>query len=321
MKFSKLLSAVLLTTFIFAGCGEESAQNPQPAVEKKVDQEHFAVITDSANRTITFDKKPERIVVTSASFIEPLHAVGGEIVGRPDSRTIMPAYAKDLPSVGQVYDIDLEKVIECEPDLVIINKGMNEKLIDPLADNKIQTLVLDMKSYDDVKNEIETFAKITGDEVSGKILIDDMDKEIQSVVEKVPKENKRVAILHSTAQGLSVQLEGSIAGNIVKMFGWTNVADGMTPLENNPDAAPYSMETLAEQNPEIIFITSMGKIDEIKQDMQEEFEDNQAWQSIPAVANNQIYYLPQDLFLLSPGIHYPEAVKTMAGLIYPNEFK
>ena len=131
----------------------------------------------------------------------------------------------------------------------------------------------------------------------------------------MPKDKRRVAILHSTAQGLSVQLDGSIAGNIVKMFGWENVAAGMTPMENNPDAAPYSMETLAEQNPEIIFITSMGKIDDIKANMQKNIETNPAWQAIGAIQKNQIYYLPQDLFLLSPGLRYPEAVEYMAKLI------
>ena len=100
------------------------------------------------------------------------------------------------------------------------------------------------------------------------------------------------------------------------MFGWENVAAGMTPMENNPDAAPYSMETLAEQNPEIIFITSMGKIDEIKANMQQNIETNPAWQAIGAIQKNQIYYLPQDLFLLSPGLRYPEAVEYMAKLIY-----
>lgn len=34
-------------------------------------------------------------------------------------------------------------------------------------------------------------------------------------------------------------------------------------------------------------------------------------------AGTDLYYLPQDLFLLSPGIHYPEAVETMAKCVYP----
>ena len=89
----------------------------------------------------------------------------------------------------------------------------------------------------------------------------------------------------------------------------------MTPLENNPDAAPYSMETLAAQNPEIIFVTSMGNIDDIKKNMEASFAENAAWQTIGAVKNNRVYYLPQDLFLLSPALRYPDAVKFIANLI------
>ena len=308
----KILSMVMV--FIFAllvvGCGEDEMYTTTTT------REIFNLITDDAGRDVPLDKKPERIVVTSASFLEPLHAVGGTVVGRPDSKTQMPDWAKDINSIGQVYNVDVEKVIACKPDIVIINKGMNEKLLDVLNQNKIPALILDMKSYDNVKNELEIFGELTENTDKSKEIIDDMDSKIKNIIDKMPKDKKRVAILHSTAQGLTVQLDGSIAGNIVKMFGWENVASDMTPLEDNPDAAPYSLETLAEQNPEIIFVTSMGKIDEIKANMQKNIETNPAWKSIGAIKNNQLYYLPQDLFLLSPGLRYPEAVETMAKMIY-----
>ena len=306
----KFLSSILIAGLLLTGCGGE--KNPQPV---EVSQEVFATIDDDAGRKVILDKKPTRIVVTSAGFLEPLHAVGGEIVGRPDSKNQMPAWAKDLPSVGAVYQIDVERLLACAPDLVIINKGMNEKLLPVLEQNKIPALVVEMKTYDDVKRGLKNFSAISGDVAAGEKIIADMDAEIKAVVERVPKEKLRVAILHSTAQGLTVQLDGSIAGSIAKMFGWENVASDMTPLEKNPDAAPYSMETLAEQNPEIIFVTSMGDADEIKSNMLKAIADNAAWQAIGAVKNNRLYFLPQDLFLLSPGLKYPEAVKTMAQLV------
>lgn len=312
----------LLTFFIFVaaifitGCGENQTQT-----ENKTSSEIFADIEDGLGRKIILKQKPERIVVTSASFLEPLHEVGCEIVGRPDSKTKMPEWAKNISSVGQVYQIDVEKLLACNPDLVIINKGMNEKLLGVLEENNIPALVVEMKTYKEVKDEVKLFSKLSGNKEKGEEIIEKMDGEIKSVVEKIPKDKKRVAIIHSTAQGLSVQLDGSIAGNVVQMFGWENVASNMTPLEKNPDAAPYSMETLADLNPEIIFITSMGNIDDIKANMQKTIETNDAWQTINAIKNNQIYYLPQDLFLLSPGLNYPQAVKTMAELIYPEKFK
>ena len=50
-------------------------------------------------------------------------------------------------------------------------------------------------------------------------------------------------------------------------------ADGITPLESNPTAAPYSLETLVEKNPEIIFVTSMGKMETIKEAMLKNVEN------------------------------------------------
>lgn len=312
----KILAAICAVGLLFSGCGGE--KNP-PSVEVSQTQ-NFAEITDDVGRKVILPNKPARIVVTSASFLEPLHAVGGEIVGRPDSKNKMPDWAKNLPSVGQVYQIDMERLLSCAPDLVILNKGMNEKLLPVLDENKIPALVVEMKTYDDVKRGLKIFSTISGDIEAGEKIISDMDTEIKNIVERVPKDKLRVAILHSTAQGLTVQLDGSIAGSIAKMFGWENVASGMTPLEKNPDAAPYSMETLAEQNPEIIFVTSMGDLDEIKANMNEAIKSNEAWQAIGAVKNNRLYFLPQDLFLLSPGLRYPDAIKTMAQLIYPDKF-
>ncbi len=310
-----VLFVVAISVLALAGCGG-GEKKPEP--KEAAQSSSFAVIKDDLGRTVTLDKKPERIVVTSASFLEPLHEVGGDVVGRPDSRTLMPDYAKDKESVGKVYNIDMEKVIACAPDLVIINKGMNEKLVQPLEATGIKTLVVDMKNYENVKNEVKIFAQVTGEKEKGDALVKAMDDKIASVVSRLPKEPqpRRVVILHSTAQGLSVQLETSIAGSVAKMLGFDNVAASMKAMEDNPDAAPYSIETLVEQNPEILFITSMGKIEDIKRGMEETIASNPAWQTIPAVKNKKLFYLSQEHFLLSPGIHYPDAVEEMARLIY-----
>lgn len=303
-----LATGALAVALIFTGCGGDSADVTSSG--------SFAVIQDDAGREVAIKEKPKRIVVTSASLLEPLHALDANIVGRPDSKNNMPDWAKDIASVGAVYQIDVERLIACQPDLVIINKGMNERLLDVLAENKIPALVVEMKTFNDVTRSLETFGKITGREDAAKQIAGQMYTDINDTLEYLPIERKRVAILHSTAQGLTVQLEGSIAGCVVDILGWENVATGMTPLENNPDAAPYSFETLAAQNPEIIFVTSMGDAEELKKNMQETIAANDAWQALDAVKNNRIYYLPQNLFLLSPGLNYPAAVKYVVKLIY-----
>ena len=307
----KSLAFALLAalTLVLTACGAPAAEQPSKG--------SYATITDDNGRTVNFDKKPERIVVTSASFLEPLYAVGGTVVGRPDSKSKIPDAAKNVTSIGRVYQIDAEKVLSLTPDLVILNKGMNEKLVETLAANNVNTLVLDMKTYDDVKREIGIFAALTGEKEKGEQLTSKMDADIAAVRASIPQDKKRVAIIHSTGQGLSVQLDGSIAGSIVNMLGWENTAAGMTALDKNPDAAPYSMETLVAQNPDIIFVTSMGEEAEIRASMEAMFAESPAWQSVTAIRDGRVYYLPQEMFLFSPGIAYPEAVKYMARLVYP----
>ena len=310
MKKFKYCFLLLIISLIFSGCNSASY-----SVEKN--ENSFCVVVDDSGREVTLLQKPERIVVTSASFLEPLNAVGGEVVGRPSSKTKLPDFAKDAADIGPVYQIDTEKLLACQPDLVILNKGMNERLAEILNTNSIPFVVADMKGYDSVKKNIAMFAVIAGNTEKGQQLIEKMDSDINSTVEKLPKENKKVAILHSTSQGLSVQLDNSIAGNVVKILGWQNVSSEMQSTKTGGDTAPYSLETLIEQNPEIIFVTSMGNIDDIKSNMEKMIAENEAWQTIPAIKSGKLYYLPQDLFLLSPGVHYPEAVEYVAKLIYP----
>ena len=303
------LALFTAASLLLSACGAPAAEQSS--------QGSYATITDDNGRTVSFDKKPERIVVTSASFLEPLYAVGGEVVGRPDSKSKIPEAAKSVTNIGRVYQIDAEKVLALTPDLVILNRGMNEKLVETLAANHIKTLVIEMKSYEDVKREIGTFATLTGETAKGDELIRKMDADIEAVRASIPQEKKRVAIIHSTGQGLSVQLDGSIAGNIANILGWENTAAGMPALDKNPDAAPYSMETLVAQNPDIIFVTSMGEEAEIRASMEAMFAESPAWQSVSAVRDGRVYYLPQEMFLFSPGIEYPAAVKYMARLVYP----
>lgn len=308
------------------GCGSsnQSGEQAQQQEATTAAENQGLTITDAIGRRVELKAQPQRIVVTSASFLEPLEALGGadRVVGRPDSHNQMPDYAKKLTSVGKVYQIDLEKVVACQPDLVILNKGMNEKLIDQLTDAGIPCIVLDMKSYNDVKQEVEIMGQLTGQSDKATELMQSMDQKIDDVKSKLPvQQSCRVAIIHSTSQGLSVQLDGSIAGSIAKMLGWDNVASHDTPLANDPDTAPYSLETLADENPEFIFVTSMGDPDELKANMEQTMQSDPAWSTISAVRDGHVYYLPQNLFLLSPGIHYPEAVETMAKCIYPGVFE
>lgn len=310
--YSSFCLLLLLMLFCTGCAGTKSAADSG--------EKPYMSITDDNGRQVTLLKKPQRIVALSASFLEPLQAVDASIVGRPSSKTGIPEAARQIDEVGAVYQINIEKVVALQPDLVIAYKGMHDKFVASLESNNIPVIVVEMKTYEDVKEKVKLFAQITGETEKGQSLINQMDQKIEAVQSKLPKDSKRVAILHSTAQDVTVQLDGSIAGSVAKMLGFSNVAADSQPLDKNPDASPYSLETLVKQNPDIVFVTSMGDMDTLRQSFMDNVAKNPAWQALPAAKEKRIYFLPQQLFLLNPGIHYPEAVETMAEIVYPGVF-
>lgn len=148
-----------------------------------------------------------------------------------------------------------------------------------------------------------------------------MDQEVQGILAKVPAgEHKKIVILHATPSTVTVELENSIAGGVAKLLGFKNVAGGAKAVEGSPERTPYSIEALVEQDPEILFITSMGAREKIESRLQADVKGNPAYVALRAVRQQKVYVLPENLFLLNPGLRYPEAVKLMAKDVYPELF-
>lgn len=319
MKNRKLF--LILLCFVgmvgLAGCG---ASGP----DKQSGKEYFYAFTDDSDRAIQLNRKPERIIVLSPSFLDILEAVGGNVVGKAKSNIAKtPKFAENAADVGFIFNINTEKVVGLKPDLVIAYKGMHEKFIPLLTANGIPVAVLNLKTFEDVKRSARILGAISGSAAKGEQVAADLDAQIARTVAKLPKVEKRIAILHSNAQSVTVELDNSIAGCVAKLLHLKNVIQGEATMqaptgEVMPDKAPYSLEALLEKDPEVIFITSMGTKEEINARLENEVKSNPAWNSIAAVKNDRVIFLPDELFLLNPGMAYPKAVEYMAEKLYPD---
>lgn len=311
--FKKLLCLMFVSVFLVAaGCGsEQKKETPKSS--------GYAVITDAAARTVVLDKKPERVVALNPSYLNMIDSVGGTIVGRATSKLVdLPESMKGVPEIGFVYNINMESLIGLKPDLVLAGKNQHDKFVPLLESNNIKVIELNAKTYDDVKDTVKMLGEIYGTQEKAQQECALLDKEINAVREKLPREKKRVVIMHATASSVTVEGEKSIAGCVSDILGFENIA--YKALGGKSEKTPYSMEALVEQDPEIIFITFMGKADEIENRLQNDFKNNPAWASLRAVQQGKVYVLPENLFLLNPGLAYPEAVKYMAKQVYPEVF-
>ena len=306
------LCLLVLCLFLLAGCG------PQGTSQEKASGENYAVITDDRGKSVTLPQKPQRVVVLSTSLLNFADALDGSLVGRAAIKSedaALPEKYKDVPDVGPVYSVSLEKVTALEPDVVIGSTDHHEKLAAQLEDSGIPVILLRTKTYDDVKHNLDVMGRVYGKEEQAKAVDEKLDTEIKAITDAVPKQGLRIAIIHATPSAVSLELPTSIAGGIADLLHLQNIAAAPAGSENN--RIPYSMESLVEANPDVIFLTSMGSSDKIEKRIKGDIESNRAWASLKAVQSGRFYILPERYFLLNPGLDYPKAVGYMANLVYP----
>lgn len=251
-----------------------------------------------------------------------IDAVGGTVVGRATSKVgVIPPSMEKVPEVGFVYNINMESLIALRPDLVLAGRNQHDKFTPLLESNNINVIQFDAKTYDEVKETVKVLGEIYGTQEKATAECQLLDKEIKAITDKLPqeKQKKKIVIMHATASSVTVEGKKSIAGCVSDLLGFENVA--AAALGGKSEKTPYSMESLVGQNPEIIFITSMGKADEIENRLRADFKNNPAWNSLEAVQKGRVYVLPERLFLINPGLNYPEAVEYMAKQVYPEVFK
>jgi iron complex transport system substrate-binding protein len=294
---------------------------PQEKLPEVV-QGTYLSFKDDAGRQVTLSKKPERVVSLSNSNLSFVDVVKGDLVGVVSAKAAksqIPAKFAKLPSVGEVYNVNSEALIGLKPDLVLANKNQHEKLLPILEANHIPVVFFATKSYADVKRTLTTIGKIYGNPDAATAKIAELDQQINAIVSKIPQKKVTVAIIHATPSNVTVELDTSIAGDIAKRLGFVNVASGAGSKDSG-DRIPYSMEVLVAKNPDVIFITSMGDAAKIEARLKKDVKSNPAWNSLNAVKNNKLFVLPENLFLLNPGLAYPQAVEFMAKTIYPEAF-
>ena len=306
---------LLLQMITLSGCGSQNTK------ETTVDSNAFLTITDDAGRKVVLKNKPERVVSLSPSFLGMIEAVDGKVIGRATSKVgTIPESMKDAQEVGFTYNIDVERVVALKPDCVLALKGQHDKFITLLESNNIPVIEIDVRTYKEVQNASKLIGKVYGVQQKGEQAAAKLDNEISKISEKIPKDEKKIVILHASAKNVTVELDGTIAGSAAKLLGFKNVAAGSTPLSGDPDKTPYSLEELVKNDPELIFITSMGTDAAIENRLRSDVQSNPAWNSLKSVRENKIIFLPEQLFLINPGLQYPKAVEYMAKTVYPEVF-
>jgi iron complex transport system substrate-binding protein len=258
-------------------------------------QEGTITIVDNTGAAVNMTLPVERIV--SIIGTEFICALGGEdkLVGRAmlttDEQAIIPSSVLDLPEVATTsFDVNLEALLELDPDLVIASEGLDDEMRKTMEDAGVAVLE-DMSMAPRRETFIQNLGKILGAE----------EKAAEYIAYEAQYENlvkERVATLTESDKP-TVYFEwymewfstgaGASYSEMIETAGGINIAAD-EPVEN-PTLSP---EYVVEADPDMIvrMLTYMdGEELEDYQTLYAELTGRPAISGLDAVEDGKVYII------------------------------
>ena len=231
------------------------------------------------------DKPPaKRIIALSPHGVEMLFAIGaGDSIVATTDYADFPAAAKSIPSIGGYYGIQIERVIELNPDLVLVWQSGNKiEDINQLRDLGFTVVNSDPKSLADVATDIELLGKLTGHSGKAKQVADDYRQQLADITLQNQTKPAVKVFYQLWSTPLMTVAKGSWIQNLIEVCHGENVFY---------DAASEYPQISIEN----VLLTGAQVI------LQSQDEGNilginwSDWPELPAVKNQHIYQFDADL--------------------------
>lgn len=246
---------------------------------------------------------PQSIVALSPASAEILFAVGaGKQVSAVSDYTDYPAEAAAKPKVGG-FDgktLSLESILSFEPDMVYLTDGMHNFLIEQLDQIGIKYYLSKAGSIADVEKEILEVGELTGHAKEAKAVVESMKGKMTFMKSTSEKPSLYYEVWNAPYMSAGSQ---SFINDVIARAGAVNI------FADVDEAYPMvSEESIIARQPEIIVLPASSGVtaDAVK--------NRSGWSSIPAVKNNKIFIIDDNVFT-RPGPRIADAVQDLAALV------
>lgn len=237
-------------------------------------------------------KEYKRLLITDPGVIEILFKIKADdrivAIGKTARSKIYPEEkVEKLNSIGNITNMNFEKLLEYKPDLIIVN-SMMLKNIERIKAMNYDVIVSSATKLEEIIDLIEVLGIISGKEENAKILKENSEEKLKKL-ENFSKNSKEIkgAVVFS-ASPLMAFTEDSLPGDVLKHLGVKNIAKGL--VGNRPILSP---EYILKENPD--FIAGAMSLDNPNQIL----EASNVISKTKAGKNNDIFILDSSSILRS----------------------
>lgn len=263
-------------------------------------------LTDDLGRKVTIPAEPQRIISVLPSNTEVLCAIDAcsKLVG-VDEYSHFPASVTKLPTVGGLYNPNVEKIVSLRPDLVIVSKY--SKLTETLSGMGINVVAVHPESYNEMYQGFRTLGKIVNREANAKKLEIVTKREIAKTEILTKNAAKKPTVYFEVDPTPYAVGANSFMGVMITKAGGKNVIPAS--LGDFPKIDP---ELIVKANPQLILGVDRKTA-----------SARPGWSSIQAIKNGKVQVLDKELntMLGLPGPRLPQALRGLAKIIHPELFR
>jgi iron complex transport system substrate-binding protein len=273
-------------------------------------------IVDGLGRSVKIDKIPQRIVSLAPSNTEILFTLGlGDKVVGVTEYCNYPQEAVTKSKVGGFSNVDIEKVISLEPDLVLATHIHEKSVIPALEKLGLTVVALTPASLNEVLDSITLVGKITGRTREASKLVKYLGTRIEAVVDKTrtlsPDQKPRVFYI-TWHDPLMTAGAATLADDVISSAGGQNIA-----YDISGDKA-ITLETVIYRDPEVIVASvGMGSGEDLPWQY---VQTEPRLENTQALLNDRVYKIDGDI-IHRPGPRIVDALEQMAQFIHPELFK
>jgi iron complex transport system substrate-binding protein len=268
-----------------------------------------AVFRDSLGREVVVGSNPMRIVSLAPSITEMIYflGLGGRLVG-VSRFSYFPKDAQKKPKVGAYTDINIEKVIALDPDLVVATVDGNRRGdVEMLEEAGIPVYVINPRTVNQVLDTIQRLGGVCGVPDRAKTLVSQLRERVVRVAEAVKDRPTPLVFLVIHMKPLMSVNRTTIHHDLVQLAGGRNMTGG------EPITYPkLNIEAVLKGKPDVIIISSMER----RRESEKVREEWSRWPTLPAVQNGCVYRIDSDL-IDRPAPRIVSGLEEMARLIHP----
>jgi iron complex transport system substrate-binding protein len=214
----------------------------------------FLCLTDSYNREIKLDKKPEKIISLSPGITEMLFLLHAEnkLIGISDYCSF-PEETKFIKKVGGLQNINIETIISMQPDVVLIGSIIPKNEVDKLEKSGIAVIALKQENrLEGMLDALEVLGQIVDNTYRADSLVRYYCERLEDYRNEGANcsSSKRPTVYYVVSFGAAGDFTAPANSHINEIIEWAggrNIGDSL-PAWN------ISREYLFAQDPDFIFV-------------------------------------------------------------------